>query len=128
MTNVAGPLIQNFSVVVNEDTVVNCDIDPDSGVSLLGATIYWSVFEQKYTIPIGTAAVLRKVSDHGLQVTDDLLLKFAITIGAADTIGMTPGNYYHETQVVDVDGNTVTVNCGIMTLKSTTNRDFTIPA
>ena len=122
----AGPLIQNFSVEAGDPTKVNVDVDPDVGVSLLGATIYWSVYAQKFTMPYGDP-ILRKVSDHGITITDAEALKFQITIDGADTTNYL-GNFYHETQIIDSDNNLVTVNQGIMTIKRTVNRDYSIPA
>lgn len=122
----SGPLIQNFSVDAGDDTDINVDVDPDVGVTLLGSTVYWTVFAQKFSIPFGDP-VLRKVSDHGLLVTDADQLKFTISLSATDTADL-KGNYYHETQIVDTTGNVVTVNQGIMTVKATVNRDYSIPA
>lgn len=113
------PIIQNFSVPAGDDVDVNFDVDPDDGASLIGATIYWRVYEQENGLPIaGAEPVLEKVLDDGIQVTDPDTGKFVVTIDAEDTEDMLR-NYYHEARIFDVDSNWVTVTIGIMTVTGT---------
>lgn len=113
------PIIQNFSIPAGDDVDVNFDVDPDDGASLVGATIYWRVYEQEFGQPIaGADAVLEKVLDDGIQVTDPDAGQFVVEIAADDTVDMLR-NYYHEARIKDVDGNWVTVTTGIMTVTGT---------
>lgn len=113
------PIIQNFSVPAGDDVDINFDVDPDDGASLIGATIYWRVYEQENGLPVaGVDPVLEKVLDDGIQITDPATGQFVVTIDAADTTDMLR-NYYHEARIHDEDGNWVTVTIGILTITGT---------
>lgn len=116
------PIVQNFSIPAGDDTNLNFDVDPDDGVSLVGSTIYWRVFEQVFGLPVaGSEPVIEKYTDNGLQVTDPDEQTFTVELDREDTIGLLR-NYYHEATIKDVDGNYVTVTTGIMTVTGTENR------
>ena len=121
-----GPLIQHFSLSAGDAAEINFDVDPDSGVSLLGATPYWLAYEQDNGVPdIDAGPVLKKVLDNGLQITDPDLLQFQVILDFDDTKDLL-GNYYHEAFVIDADDRHVTTTVGIMTIKQTATRDFTV--
>lgn len=116
------PIIQNFSIPAGNDADLNFDVGPDDGISLVGSQIYWRVYEQMNGLPVpGTDPIIEKTTDNGLQVTDPDAQLFTVRINKADTIDRLR-NYYHEANIVDVDGNDVTVTMGIMTVTGTENR------
>lgn len=116
------PIVQNFSIPAGDSTDINFDVDPDDGISLVGSTIYWRVFEQMNGIPTaGVDPIIEKYTDNGLQVTDPDLQTFTVELERADTIDLLR-NYYHEATIEDVDGNFTTVTLGIMTVTGTENR------
>lgn len=115
-------MIQNFSVPAGDSVDINFDIDPDDGVSLVGATIYWRAYEQQFGQPLpGVDPVIEKYTDHGLQVTDPEAQKFTVELDRTDTIDLLR-NYYHEATIRDPNDNWVTVTLGIMTVTGTENR------
>jgi Flp pilus assembly protein TadG len=116
------PVIQNFSVPADDDVEVNIDVDPDDGVSLVGSTIYFRVYEQTNGVPTyDVSPVISKQTDQGIQVTDSDTWQFTVTIDRADTASLLR-NYYFETQVVDSNGKSVRTTYGIMTVTQTENR------
>jgi hypothetical protein len=70
------------------------------------------------------ANVLRKSIDNGisLSLVDDSLL-ITIELTRDDTIDVTPGKYYHEIEVKDVNGDPYTVMTGHMEIAKTIIRD-----
>jgi len=115
---------QNFSVYANNTTDVTIDIDPDNGITLVGATIVWNVYEQEFGQPLfDVDPVIRK--DNGVNgtivVTDPNLQKLKIPLTPDDTVALLR-NYYHEATVVDLNRGQITVANGIMTVLGTENR------
>ena len=120
---VAGPKIQNFSVPAGDGVDLNWDVDPDAGVSLIGADIIWRAYEQEFGLPVaGSDPVISKRLDDGIQIDDPTALTFTVTIDRADTVGLLR-NYYHEATVISEEGIWVTVTVGAMTVTQTENRD-----
>ena len=119
----AGPVVQNVSIPAGDAADLNFDVDPDDGQTLLGADIYWKVYEQEHGVPkLGVDPVIVKVLDDGIQITDPDALKFTVAIQREDTVGLLR-NYHHEAKIIDPDGNHVTVNYGVFTVTQTENRE-----
>jgi hypothetical protein len=115
----SGPLIQNFSIPADDSAVLNVQVNPVAGVTLVGSTIFWRVFEQEFGIPIpNVSSVLVKSTDHGIQIDDPDLLKFHITVDKPDTVGLLR-NYYHEARIEYPDNTGVTIMYGILTVGGT---------
>jgi hypothetical protein len=114
------PIIQNITVMANNDADINFDVGPDEGQSLIGTTIYWRAYPQQFGSPIaGELPVIVKQTDNGLQVTDPDFGKFTVQIAKTDTVNLLH-NYYHETTIVDGNGDVVTtVTIGILTVLPT---------
>jgi hypothetical protein len=115
---------QNFSVSAGNDVEITLDIDPDDGITLVGANIVWNVYEQKYGQPVaGVDAVIQKSNGVGgtIVVEDPDTQKLKIPLVPSDTIDLLR-NYYHEATVIDPDRGTITVAEGIMTVLGTENR------
>lgn len=115
---------QNFSVNAGNDTIITIDIDPDDGITLLGAAIDWRVYEQALGQPVaGAAPVIQKDNrvNGTIVVIDPVTQKLTIPLTPDDTVGLLR-NYYHETTVLDPDRGTITVAVGIMTVVGTENR------
>jgi hypothetical protein len=115
---------QNFSVYAGNNTDVTIDIDPDDGVTLVGATITWKVYEQQFGQPIaGEDPVIEK--DNGVEgtivVIDPDTQTLKIPLEYDDTVGLLR-NYYHECTVNDAELGEITVANGIMTVLGTENR------
>jgi hypothetical protein len=115
---------QNFSVNAGNDTIITIDIDPDDGITLLGATIEWRVYEQALGQPVvGIDPVIQKDNDAGgtIEVTDPDTQTLTIPLTPDDTVGLLR-NYYHEATVTDPSRGTITIALGIMTVLGTENR------
>lgn len=115
----SGPIIQNVSLPADDDAELDFTLMP-SGVTLgPGTDIIMSVYESEFGAPVsGVPAVLSKSLDHGIQITNPDLKKFAVTIQRSDTVAMLR-NYYYEVKVVDVDGSAVTTTVGMFTITGT---------
>jgi hypothetical protein len=116
----SGPVVQNVSVPADDDAELDFSLTPTGDIVLgPGSQIFFDVYEQQFGQPIpGTPAVLSKVLDHGIQITNPDLLQFTVTIARADTVAMLR-NYYYETRVVDVNNSSVTTTVGIFTITGT---------
>lgn len=115
---------QNFSVYAGNNFDITIDIDPDDGITLVGAQIYWKLYEQQFGQPIaGVDPVLSKSNQSGgtIVVTDPVTQTLKIPLESNDTVALLR-NYYHETTVVDPDRGEITVATGIATVLGTENR------
>ena len=114
-----GPLIQNFSLPADDSAVLNVQVNPVEGVTLVGSTIFWRVYEQQFGLPLpGVDPVIVKTTDHGIEVDDPDLLKFHITVEKADTVNLLR-NFYHEARIEYLDGTGVTILYGVLTIGGT---------
>ena len=111
---------QNFSVYQGNPVDITLDIDPDDALDLVGASIWWRVYEQTMANPTGDALIEKKDAGDGgtITVTDPDEKTMEIPLDEEDTIDLDPRNYYHE---ATIDG--VTVAHGIMTVLATSNRE-----
>lgn len=116
----AGPIIQNFSLPADDDAKLDFTLLPSSGVTLgPGTAIIFSVYEQEFGIPIpNVPAILTKVLDHGIEITDPDTKQFTVTLLRADTAALLRNKYY-EVRVVDVNDLAVTTTNGILTVTGT---------
>lgn len=115
---------QNFSVYAGNDVEITVDIDPDDGITLLGAEIVWKVYEQAHGLPVaGVDAVIEKSNGSGgtITVEDPDTQVLTIPLEPDDTLNLLR-NYYHEATVIDPDRGTITIANGIMTVLGTENR------
>lgn len=115
---------QNFSIEAGDDITITLDIDPDNGITLLGSTIQWRVYEQEFGQPTADAnPVISKDNGVGGTVTiiDPDTATLEIPLTSADSISLLR-NYYHEATVVDPTRGRITIAMGIMTVLGTENR------
>jgi hypothetical protein len=115
---------QNFTVYANNKTDITLDIDPDGDVTLVGAEIYWKVYEQSMGLPVaGEDPVIEKDNgvDGTIVVDDPDEQTLTIPLEPEDTTELLR-NYYHEATVVDENLGQITVAFGIMTVVGTENR------
>lgn len=116
------PLIQNFSVAAGDEMIVNIDVDPDEGFTLLNCEIFWNVYQQEHGVPkLDVDPIIEKTLHDGIDVTNPTASQFAVTLTESDTISLLR-NYYHEVTIIDGDGNRTTPTVGIMTVTQTENR------
>ena len=111
--------IQNFSMSRGNSGELFFDVNPDDGVSFVGANITWYVYGQAFGIPDKTTVLINKSVDHGgITITDPDLLKFTVTLDPSDTDNL-DGNYYHEATIYDRSGDVVTCTVGVMSVTDT---------
>ena len=131
-------LIQNFSVPAGNDVQIALSVAPDTDLDTLeGSIILWRVYAQQFGIPNfgasetlpppppspspSLAPLIEKSTDDGtIVVLPSPPMSCQILIASADTREMLR-NYYFETSMMDISGNTSTLNCGIMTVTATEN-------
>lgn len=92
--------------------------ESDVPLDLDGATARWWV--GKAVGSTGDDVVVKKSTGDGIVLdvaTDGTTL--TVTLDPEDTEGLTPGGFYHECEVVDVDGNVSTITTGKFLLKPT---------
>jgi hypothetical protein len=110
------PAIQDFSVPQGDDMDVIFNLDPADQISLSGATVTWAAFAQNFAVPTTLASggeVILKLSPGAITIYPSPL-SFVVHLYAADTASLPPGNYYHEAEIQDVNGNRATVTQGMM--------------
>lgn len=100
--------------------VVDLDADPTGATpkNLTGITVQWALTKFKGG-KATKAPVLSKttVGGAGVQITNAVGGLCEVTIDAADTINLQPGDYYHELEVIDGSGRKLVVATGPVTLK-----------
>ncbi len=102
-------MLSNFSIASGDDLDKPFQIDAADGISLVGASIAWRVYDQTSGSVSSLVPIIVKSTDSpdgGISIP---------TSPAADTISLL-GNYYHSAQVVDSGGKVTTVFSGIMTV------------
>lgn len=115
---------QNFSMYAGDDFNITVDIDPDDEVTLVGAVITWSAYEQEFGQPVaGADPVITKNNgvNGTIVVIDPELQRLKVPLEYADTVGLLR-NYYHETTVEDPTLGRITVANGFVTILGTENR------
>jgi hypothetical protein len=112
------PVIQNISVPAGDDIEITFNIDDDTVIDLVTATIRWRVYEQAYGIPDGDPVIDKSITEGSIIYSGSPADEFVVKIIPADTKDMLR-NYYHEACVVDVNGQVTTITTGIFTVTST---------
>jgi len=111
--------IQHFPVSRGNTTSLFFDVNPDDGVSIVGADITWMVYPQAFGVPdTSTVLIFKSVNHGGIVITDPDQLLFTVFLDPADTDALI-GNYYHEATILPRDGEVVTCTVGIMTVTNT---------
>ncbi len=113
---------QNFSVYAANETDVTIDVDPDDGITLVGADIEWKLYAQEFGQPSGEALLTKTTDDDSVTVDDTSGQLFSFLLTEDDTKDMDPRNYYHEATVRDPGRGPITVAHGILTVLQTKNR------
>lgn len=89
--------------------------DADGGdAKLSGATIKWWMAPSAYAS--GDEVLLKKQTGAGITVAGSTA---TVAVVPADTDTITPGTYYHETEVAFADGNVSTVSRGPFVIEPT---------
>lgn len=122
------PAVQDFSVPAADDMDVTFNLDPTDNINLLGARVRWAAFEQAYGQPgvsdfsggfsAPVEMILKDSDAGGVSVLESPPDTFVVHLVSADTLGLL-ANYYHEAQIIDINGNRATVVYGTMTVTQT---------
>ena len=105
--------ITDFSMTRGDTKLIDVsvtEVSDGSATTISGATIAW-----KATKTHRSSASISKSKSSGIAITGTNT--FRITLDAADTSSLTPGDYYHEAQVSFSDNEVATVLKGVMTLE-----------
>lgn len=112
----------NFSLAIGDGIVVTLLVKSALGDTLAGSTIEWRAYPAAYGVASPPAVILKgSESPGGITILSSPAMTFNIEFDEADTSELDPGNYYHETTVIDGSGNRSTVLSGILTLTETLN-------
>ena len=106
--------VQDFSVPEGDAMDVLFTVDPTDQISLVGATVTWSVYVMSFGVPDPSQLLLAKTSATGGVTILESPGQFLVHLAETDT-ALPPGNYYHEAEVVDASENHATVCQGSMT-------------
>ena len=116
------PTLQNFSIPRGNSLDVTVNVETDVvGETLEGADVFWRVWEQAHGVVATDSSgarldpVVSKSVGHGVTVLGPPPMEFTIQLDPAHNVGLL-GTFYHEAEVVDPEGNHVTVMQGIMTV------------
>jgi hypothetical protein len=115
---------QNFSIPAGYNEVITFDVNPQVTPSLQGTTIFWNVYDESLGIRLGPP-LLQKSSLPSPPpdiVAYDSPLSFTVQMHTADTLGLPPGNYYHEATIKNAALEVIGGSWGIMTVTETENR------
>jgi hypothetical protein len=111
-------ILQNFSVMVDNDSEILFDIGPDDADAInldFVQDLMWAAYPQTLGVPDMSAPLITKRIGTGIQITDPLLMKFVVTIAGEDVAGLN-GNYYHEVRILEDLGVLTTTTIGLMTV------------
>jgi hypothetical protein len=106
--------ITDFSMTRGDTKLIDVsvtEISDGSATTISGATINWKATKSHRS----SAVISKATGGSGIAITGTNT--FRITLNAADTSSLTPGDYYHEAQVSFSDGEVATVLKGVMTLE-----------
>jgi len=107
---------QNFSIPAGYNEVITFTVDPAVTPTLLDATVLWKVYQQQFAIPMGPP-ILEK---GGPDITPiESPLSFEVQMMTADTINLTPENYYHEATIINAAGEVIGGSWGILCVTET---------
>jgi hypothetical protein len=120
MADERAPKLQNFSLASGDDLTFYVDIGPDgSGATLDGADLHWRAWPQTHGIPDFTVdPVIEKSIGAGIVIINESAQQLSIQLEREDTL-LSPGNYYHELNLEDIDNKQSTPTVGIMTITRT---------
>jgi hypothetical protein len=90
-------------------TVTDSD-NGDAAKNITGATVRYVAVRR------GTAYITKTVGS-GIVLTTPASGILTITLDPADTDDLTPGEYEHEVEITDGDGNVSTVTVGTLTIR-----------
>ena len=76
-----------------------------AAVSLSGAAVSWKVAESRDA----AAPILTKTIGEGIAITDETGGKLTLTLTAAETAALEPGEYFHALRISFADGRVKTV-------------------
>lgn len=110
---------QDFEMFAGDTKKINLTVRYDNGtvVDLSGGVIRWVLKRNvNSTQPVTLKTSLSDAP--GIVMTDPVNGKCQITLAAADTKNLTPGEYYHEAEVTDFQDNVSTVFTGTVTIQA----------
>jgi hypothetical protein len=96
----------NFSII---------DEATQNALDLTGATIRWQMSRAK-TIGFSSTPILSKTEGSGLDVVDAFGGLILVILAPEDTEQFS-GTFYHELEIVDIDGDVATAYSGNFTIK-----------
>jgi hypothetical protein len=85
--------------------------ETNAPLNISGMAVEWAAARNVQSPPL-----IRKTTGAGIIVTDGPFGKLTIEILPADTAVMTPGTYYHETELTDGSARVSTVAIGFITV------------
>jgi len=105
---------QNFTMVAGDTAEIDFSIFDHAGVplDLTGAKIEWQMAWTAST----PALVSKSTANGGVNVTNPQAGQLKVLLAHADTSGLFAGAYYHETKVLDSQGDVATAATGTVTL------------
>lgn len=103
-------MITNFMMVAGDSKTLVISVKDAEGVAvnITDATVKWRAARS-----FGKTAVISKLTDSGIQITDGPNGQFTVTLDPTDTDEL-KGTYYHEAEVTFSDGTISTVLSGTM--------------
>jgi hypothetical protein len=108
----------SFEMFAGDTKRINFTItDATTGAvfDITGATALWQASRAK---PVGFSStpLLTKTEGDGLEITDAIGGAVTVVLSPADTLNLS-GNFYHELQLEDADGDIATVYTGTFTVR-----------
>jgi hypothetical protein len=108
--------IRDFSITKGDTKLIDVSVTEQSDGTptvITGAAISWKVAKSIRS----TAVISKATSGSGISITSGTGGTFRITLDAADTSSLNPGDYYHEAQITFADSEVATVLKGVMTIE-----------
>lgn len=93
------------------------DDNPGQRLNLTGLTAKWVLASLRADgVTFEGAALIQKSTVSGITITNAAQGELEIALAAADTTALA-GDYYHELELFDGDGNGLVVMTGILTIR-----------
>ena len=106
---------KNQNIEFYQGDTVDLDVtvidEEGAAQNIAGATIAWVLYDENTQ-----TATLTKNTTSGITITSGLDGEYTVSLTPSDTGSITPGDYYHESEITDSTGHVSTVFTGYVTV------------
>lgn len=110
-------MIENFELFAGDDKVLRITV-VDTANAVVDITDFLEI-RWKMARTVHQSPLLEKSLNNGIVIVNGGSGRYDIVLNSPDTEAMRQGDYYHEAECIDEDGNVATVMIGTITILPT---------